>query len=473
MPALQLNIGDGRIAEYLSGSGTKTISFRYEVQAGDMSAALDLSSEAAFLDRGAALIDRAGNNVLQGLQLAKPGQPGSLSYHSTIVVDTNDYTPPEKPIIRRLTNQSDTGVSSSDLITSNRKPTFTGNAEPGGTVELLFDNQVIAVGQANQKGLWSLTPLKHEFNDGDHQIYARVTDASGNQSVLSNAFKITVDTVAPRGSALAQQDPRFEAKPASVLFGIQTGNAASPTTADFNNDGLDDLLVGNLDGKTLLFENLGSSSSPDYGSKEDQQNPQSPTLISKYKNSNVESAIGDLDLVGDLDLLVASYNGDFLFHRNKGTNTAPAFEAYKINPFGLSNSKWAPSVDLVDLDGDNDLDLLVGKQSSGDYEYSNFYFYENISSSKRPGDPKFAKPVVNPFGLTNVGYSVKPLFLDIDGDGDQDLLAATSHEDLKNFKTWSEYHFFRNIGTQSRPHFADPIRNPFGLDPFGKISLKL
>ena len=74
MPALQLNIGDGRIAEYLSGSGTKNINFRYEVQAGDMSAALDLSSEAAFLDRGAALIDRAGNNVLQGLQLAKPGQ---------------------------------------------------------------------------------------------------------------------------------------------------------------------------------------------------------------------------------------------------------------------------------------------------------------------------------------------------------------------------------------------------------------
>ena len=92
MPALKLNIGDGRIAEYLSGSGTKNINFRYEVQAGDMSAALDLSSEAAFLDRGAALIDRAGNNVLQGLQLAKPGQPGSLSYYSTIVVDTNDYT---------------------------------------------------------------------------------------------------------------------------------------------------------------------------------------------------------------------------------------------------------------------------------------------------------------------------------------------------------------------------------------------
>ena len=178
--------------------------------------------------------------------------------------------------------------------------------------------------------------------------------------------------------------------------------------------------MGNLDGKTLLFENLGSSSSPDYGSKEDQQNPQSPTLISKYKNSNVESAIGDLDLDGDLDLLVASYTGDFLFHRNKGTNAAPDFEAYKVNPFGLSNS-MAPSVDLVDLDGDNDLDLLVGKQSSGDYEYSNFYFYENISSSKRPRS-QVCKPVVNPFGLTNVGYSVKPLFLDIDGDGDQDLL---------------------------------------------------
>ena len=64
MPALQLNIGDGRIAEYLSGSGIKLLAFAMKYKQ-VLSVALDLSSEAAFLDRGAALIDRAGNNVLQ------------------------------------------------------------------------------------------------------------------------------------------------------------------------------------------------------------------------------------------------------------------------------------------------------------------------------------------------------------------------------------------------------------------------
>jgi hypothetical protein len=42
-----------------------------------------------------------------------------------------------------------------------------------------------------------------------------------------------------------------------------------------------------------------------------------------------------------------------------------------------------------------------------------------------PADnPAFSSPVVNPFGLTNVGYPTRPVFADIDGDGDQDLFAC-------------------------------------------------
>ena len=68
-------------------------------------------------------------------------------------------------------------------------------------------------------------------------------------------------------------------------------------------------------------------------------------------------------------------------------------------------------------------------------------------------DPIFDLPSVNPFGLSNVGFNVRPIFVDIDNDGDLDIFLNGSTNSL----------FMRNTGTVNHPVFAAAETNPFGL----------
>jgi hypothetical protein len=86
-PTLQLETGSiDRVATYLSGSGTNTLSFRYIVQAGDTSADLDQLSANALTLNGGTIRDAAGNNAI--LTLAAPGATGSLGANAALVIDT-------------------------------------------------------------------------------------------------------------------------------------------------------------------------------------------------------------------------------------------------------------------------------------------------------------------------------------------------------------------------------------------------
>src|SRR4051794_37244469 len=63
----QLTIETGaidRVINYASGSGTKTLTFNYTVQAGDTSDDLDYVSTSALSLNGGAIKDAGGNNAL-------------------------------------------------------------------------------------------------------------------------------------------------------------------------------------------------------------------------------------------------------------------------------------------------------------------------------------------------------------------------------------------------------------------------
>lgn len=45
-------------------------------------------------------------------------------------------------------------------------------------------------------------------------------------------------------------------------------------------------------------------------------------------------------------------------------------------------------------------------------------------------DPIFSSPVTNAFGLSDVGYSAKPTFADLNGDGDLDALVGNKFNSL-------------------------------------------
>ena len=81
---------------------------------------------------------------------------GNVSSASAALPVTIDALAPAAPSTPNLTAASDTGVSSTDNITTVTTPTFTGTAEAGSTVTLLDGTTVIGTAIATA-GKWSFT----------------------------------------------------------------------------------------------------------------------------------------------------------------------------------------------------------------------------------------------------------------------------------------------------------------------------
>ena len=86
---------------------------------------------------------------------------------------------------------SDTGVSSSDKITSNA--TLTGSGDANAVVTFKEGATTLGTATANASGVWSFTPVG--LTNGAHTIVASETDAAGNTGTASLTF--TLDTTAP------------------------------------------------------------------------------------------------------------------------------------------------------------------------------------------------------------------------------------------------------------------------------------
>ncbi|MBZ9663583.1 DUF4347 domain-containing protein [Pseudomonas sp. LMG 31766] len=85
-PTLTLETGaTDRVLNYVSGSGSNTLSFSYTVQAGDSSADLDYVSTSALSLNGGSIRDGANQSAI--LTLATPGAAGSLGANKSLVVD--------------------------------------------------------------------------------------------------------------------------------------------------------------------------------------------------------------------------------------------------------------------------------------------------------------------------------------------------------------------------------------------------
>ena len=239
--------------------------------------------------------------------------------------------------------------------------------------------------------------------------------------------------------------------PVENPFGlVSTYEIGLSRTADLDNDGDLDLLVGEYYGVMQYFENTGTASDPAFAAP--QANPFG--LDSTYYFAL--PAFADLDNDGDIDLIVGEYYGNLQYFENVGTASVPAFANPVQNPFGITipdSTLSAP--DFADLDNDGDFDLLVGsyvieQDSSGDYQAGFFLYYENIGTAT---EPDFASPVENPF---NLDPDDLPIFTlgDLDGDGDLDIMSAIDGDFIS---------YFENIGSASVPDFATVQEDPFGL----------
>ena len=68
-----------------------------------------------------------------------------------------DQRSPNQPSRPDLIAASDSGVSTTDNLTSDNTPTFNGTAEPGNTVELFADATSLGKTAVDGNGNWSIT----------------------------------------------------------------------------------------------------------------------------------------------------------------------------------------------------------------------------------------------------------------------------------------------------------------------------
>ncbi len=152
---------------------------------------------------------------------------------------------------------------------------------------------------------------------------------------------------------------------ASPFSGIDVGNLNSPDLVDLDGDGDIDAIVGMYGGyyggELTYFENTGTSSSPGFVEATGAANPFQGINVGNGSNPNLV----DLDGDGDLDAVVGGYYGLLKYLENTGSSSSPAFvqATGAASPFFGFNVGYSTCPDLVDLDGDGDLDALIGEQA--------------------------------------------------------------------------------------------------------------
>ncbi len=142
-----------------------------------------------------------------------------------------------------------------------------------------------------------------------------------------------------------------------------------------------------------------------------------------------------MDNDGDLDLLVNRTNEDLEvteihYYENVGSASAPDFGPGEVNPFNLNQINGYIAIPTFgDLDMDGDYDMLVGTIEYVDTSYiTKLSYYENVGT---PENAQMNPPVDAPFGLPSDfdSYWRFPRFVDIDADGDLDIMAGEYLED--------------------------------------------
>lgn len=217
-----------------------------------------------------------------------------------------------------------------------------------------------------------------------------------------------------------------------------SGTSNAVITADINLDGHPDLLIGNAPdrqgqgGQNYCLINDG------HGRWKDE----SVERISASRKASQDLELADIDGDGDLDLIVANEDDSQLFiNDGKGF-----FQDETADRLPIAKGKWETrEADFGDMDGDGDMDLFL----------ANVNFRQTKDNQNRlllnDGKGHFTDVTTAYLPLENM-HTVDGDFIDLDGDGDLDILTGNGFG--------HSYMAYINLGGKKFENHADWVYPP-------------
>ncbi|MBN2591330.1 MAG: VCBS repeat-containing protein [Sedimentisphaerales bacterium] len=230
---------------------------------------------------------------------------------------------------------------------------------------------------------------------------------------------------------------------------INTGDYSVPCTADWNNDGLMDLILGSKSGNIRVYLNIGTEAEPQFSELNNN------AFNAKSYNSDIYCSpsgcmgcfprVVDWDSDGMKDLIVGQSDGSIKFFRNINTDNEPVFDngAYLQHIDGGSlthidiGSRATP--DIVDWNNDGLKDIVSGSLDG----YIHIFINEGTETEPVLGEETFA--IEDGIVLFVPSKRSSPFILDLDFDGKKDILTGDTNGQLLLYK---------NIGTDEAPEFS-------------------
>ena len=261
---------------------------------------------------------------------------------------------------------------------------------------------------------------------------------------------------------------RFTKEAASVTGSGHTRMA----TADWNGDGLIDLILGENYGHILVMLNHGTPTNPRFG---EQKFVLGADGLPIDAGISASPHIVDWDADGNEDLLVGTHWNRLLFYRNVGNNKERKLEYRGIvnvggkplelpcepvvgRPDGAFVRDYYPTVETMDWDNDGDLDLLAGGYVTG-----RIFLFENTGRDDL-GVPilKDRGPISSGAKVLNVrDWSAAPAIGDLNGDGLPDLVSGWFPMSAESKAGEPTLRYYVNTGKVGQPEFTE---RPFPFD---------
>jgi len=161
---------------------------------------------------------------------------------------------------------------------------------------------------------------------------------------------------------------------------IEVGQGSFPVLFDENGDGKKDLLVGthgyylngSTKGRLTLYRNIGTNTVPSFSLI-----TRDYASVSSQSLNGAMPTLGDVDGDNDLDMIIGNMTGQIYLLTNTAGSLAPC--SFSINPTALFTTTSAIAApQLFDIDQDGKLDLMIGCKNG------RIFYYRNIGTPTVP-----------------------------------------------------------------------------------------